>query len=496
MSPRLRFLPRWSVRSRILASMLAVTALGMLVAGASAYLIQRERILREVDELLVARVEAARFVVTGEPIAEGDGVAAAPEAAFATDRAALEAVLARVIPGRNESALGIVDGAAAFIPGVDVDVNLSDDPAFVDRMVAETARGDVVLGTAVTPIGVLRYIAAPVDVTASPERAIYVAAVDLEGELADVTSGFVIFALVGVGALVAVGFVGWAVSGRLLRPIRRLRQTASRITLTDLHERIPVVGRDDVSELTETVNDMLGRLESSVTAQRRLLDDVRHELRTPLTIVRGHLELLDPSRPADVAATRDLVVDELDRMAGLVDDIELLTDADRSTMVMSSLDIADLTAGVYARAAVLPGHDWVLGDTAHVIVRADADRLTQAWLQLADNAAKYSPDSAPVVLGSTARGGLVELWVRDHGPGIPEDARERIFERFGRVDSGRGIRGSGLGLPIVAAIASAHGGHVSLESTSTGSRFAIVVPVAGAGSEHVDADALPEGGRP
>lgn len=495
MSPRLRILPRWSVRSRILASILAVTALGMLVAGASAYLIQRERILREVDELLVARVEAARFVVTGEAAAEGDGVASAPETAFATDRAALEAVLARVIPGRNESALGILDGAAALIPGVDVDVNLADAPAFVDRVVDETADGDVVMGTAVTPIGVLRYIAAPVDVASGGERAVYVAAVDLEGELADVTSGFAIFALVALGALVAVGFVGWAVAGRLLRPIRRLRQTASRITLTDLHERIPVVGRDDVSELTETVNDMLGRLEASVSAQRRLLDDVRHELRTPLTIVRGHLELLDPTRPADVAATRDLVVDELDRMAGLVDDIELLTDADRSTMTMVSLDVADLTSGVYARAAVLPGHDWVLGGIAHVTVRGDADRLTQAWLQLADNAAKYSPDSTPIVLGSTVAGGVVELWVRDHGPGIPEDARERIFERFGRVDAGRGIRGSGLGLPIVAAIASAHGGHVALESGPGGSRFAIVVPAEGSGAEHVDADALAEGDR-
>ncbi len=486
-------LPRWSVRSRILASILAVTALGMTVAGGSAYLIQRERILGEVDELLVARVEAARFVVTGEAAAEGEGVATAPEAAFATDREALEAVLARVIPGRNESALGIIGGAAALIPGVDVDVNLAADPAFVARVVEETAAGEVVMGTAVTPIGVLRYIAAPVDVAPTAERAVYVAAVDLEGELADVTSGFVIFALVALGALVAVGFVGWAVAGRLLRPIRRLRQTASRITVTDLHERIPVVGRDDVSELTETVNDMLGRLEASVTAQRRLLDDVRHELRTPLTIVRGHLELLDPGRPADVAATRDLVIDELDRMAGLVDDIELLTDADRSTMAMTSLDVADLTSGVSARAAVLPGHEWIVGETAHVTVRGDADRLTQAWLQLADNAAKYSPEGTPVVLGSTAAGGAVELWVRDRGPGIPDDARERIFERFGRVDAGRGIRGSGLGLPIVAAIAAAHGGYVTLQSGSTGSRFAVVIPVEGAGAVPVESDPLGEG---
>jgi signal transduction histidine kinase len=102
--------------------------------------------------------------------------------------------------------------------------------------------------------------------------------------------------------------------------------------------------------------------------------------------------------------------------------------------------------------------------------------VTQAWLQLADNAAKYSPANSTIEIGSTASKDSIEFWVADSGPGIAPAAVERIFERFGRVDTGRGIRGSGLGLAIVKAIAVAHGGTVNLTSSPHGSRFGIVVP--------------------
>lgn len=473
-------MPRWSVRSRILASILLVTALGMLVAGGSAFLLQRERTLAEIDDRLLSRVESARLVVTGVSTGrdgEETTAAAPPAESFATGRDALEGVLARVIPGRFESSLGIVDGVATFVPGVAIDFHLEDDPALVDRIVRESLAGDVVIGTAVSTLGTLRYIATPIVVGGSTDQAIFVTAIDVSGELAEVTSSFTIFAIVAVAALVVIGLVGWYVAGRLLRPIRQLRAAASRITVTDLHERIPVAGRDDVSDLTETVNDMLDRLDSSVTAQRRLLEDVRHELKTPITIVRGHLELLDPADEAEVVSTRALAIDELDRMASLVDDIELLAQAHGSTLALELVDSGDLTRDVFAKASVIPGRRWSLGEIAHVTTRIDRSRITQAWLQLADNAAKYSPEGSLVELGSTQWDDVVELWVSDEGPGIPDEARERIFERFGRVDTGRGIGGSGLGLPIVAAIAEAHGGYVALDSSPAGSRFGIVLTI-------------------
>jgi signal transduction histidine kinase len=479
--PRRWLPPRWSVRSRILASIMLVALVGMSVAGATSFLVQRERISSDIDEMLMAHVESARFVVTGESAAVSarPGDAASPaDISFATTDEALEAVLARVIPGRNESALGIADGQATLVPGVDIAFHLEGDTAFVDRVVAETADGAVHLGTAVLPLGTVRYVATPIAVEGDPDTAVYVAAVDVDAELGELRAAFATYALVAASALVAIGLVGWFVAGRLLRPLRQLRVAASRITGSDRGERIPVVGRDDISALTETVNGMLDRLDRAMTSQRQLLDDVRHELKTPVTIVRGHLELLDPSDTADVRNVRALAIDELDRMARLVDDIETLVETQRMSLATVPTDVADLTAEVFAKASGICGHEWRLADTAHVRAPLDVGRITQAWLQLVDNATKYSPSGSLIELGSgeLADGALVEFWVSDHGSGIPAGAERRIFERFGRADTGRGIRGSGLGLPIVVAIAEAHGGRVTLETSSHGSRFGIVVP--------------------
>ncbi|WP_165068010.1 sensor histidine kinase [Marisediminicola senii] len=475
-----RALPRWSVRSRILASILLVTAIGMTVAGATAYLLQRERALAEIDDRLLSRVESARFVVTGDaPVTDSEGTVAATadDVQYASTTEALRGVLARVTPRLNESSLGIIDGVPAIIPGFPLDFHLEDDPEFIERVVDETSDGSVRIGTALSAIGHLRYVATPIALEGDTETAIYVTAVDLDVELQQLNTGFATYAAVATAALIAIGSVGWFVAGRLLRPIRQLRAAASRITVNQLHERIAVHGRDDVSDLAVTVNDMLERLDTAVTSQRQLLDDVRHELKTPITIVRGHLELVDSANVADVEATRALALDELDRMTRLVDDIESLAETATAAPARIQTDVADLTTEVFAKASVLPDHRWVLSAIAHRTMPLDPWRITQAWLQLVDNAAKYSPEGTVIEIGSTEVDSAVEFWVSDSGPGIPRGSEERIFERFGRVDASRGIRGSGLGLPIVKAIAASHGGDVSLATTSTGSRFAIVIPI-------------------
>ncbi|HSP52948.1 MAG TPA: HAMP domain-containing sensor histidine kinase [Cryobacterium sp.] len=490
MQRRLPLLPRpsWSVRVRILASILLVATLGMTVAGGMAYLVQRNLDLRALDARLATSVEGVRFIVTGTPDSAGQDATtqpttqptaqppAAPGSGFVTTREALEAVMARLIPSRNESSVGIINGRPALVPGTALAFRLEDDPAFIQRVVAEAGGNQVVLGTALTSVGALRYIAVPVTVDGSGEEGLFVTAFDLNGELGELNSAFGIYALVAAVALLAMGLVGWVVAGRLLRPIRQLQATASRITATDLQERIPVTGRDDVSELARTINDMLARLDESLTAQRRLMDDVRHELRTPITILRGHLELVDPHNPEDVAATRDLAVDELDRMTGLVDDIASLATAQGAVLTCVPTDVGDLSNQVFQKARGLGGHEWSLAEVAHSVLLLDPARITQAWLQLADNAAKHAPVGTVIELGSTDRDGAVELWVADQGPGIPPAAQKRIFERFGRVDQGRGIAGSGLGLPIVDAIARAHGGHVHLSTSPEGSRFGIMLP--------------------
>jgi len=471
--------PRWSVRSRILAVILIVTALGMSASGFTAYLVQRDRVVSGLDTELLASVEAARGIVTGESTATAGTSAEVPaldSTPFTTVEAALSAVMQRLVPGRYESSVALIDGAARFIPGTDIAFHLEDDPEFIARVASEGERGEVTLGTAVTTVGTLRYVAVPVTVEGDEALGVYVTAVDAQRAVDEVGGAFLTYAGLALLSLVAIGGVGWFVAGRLLAPIRRLSETASRITAEDVSERIPVNGRDDVSALTETVNAMLDRIDEALTSQRQLLDDVRHELKTPITIVRGHLELLDPSKADDVAATRNLAIDELDRMTELVDDIDALARVERHEVLTEPVDVADLTRQVFTKVQGIAGREWVLDSVADVVAPVSSSRITQAWVQLADNAAKYATEGTPIRLGSTAYAGSVEFWVADSGPGIPVDSQKRISERFGRADTGRGIAGSGLGLPIVAAIARAHGGYVSLTSTREGSRFGIVVP--------------------
>jgi signal transduction histidine kinase len=450
------------VRSRILASLLLVAALGLVGAEVTNYLVQRTLTLSDVDARLVSRVALARSVVTRS------------ENGFSTSSEALRSVLAGVLPNSHEDALGIVNGRVQFYPDVVTDIHLENDTAFAAQVVREVGTKTVWLGTTDSQVGPIRYVAA----------------VSMDQELAPLNSSLGTFAIIAVVALLAIGLVGWFVAGRLLRPIRQLDAAASRITASDRRERIPVVGTDDVSELTGTINDMLDRLDSAMTGQRQLLDDVRHELKTPITIIRGHLELLDVSDAEEVAATRALALDELDRMSGLVDDIEALADTQRGLLAIAPVDVADLTADVFAKVQGLRGHDWMLVETAQARAELDAARITQGWLQLVDNAAKYSPPGSTIELGSRLDGDEVEFWVRDSGPGIPDESLQRIFDRFGRVDTGRGIHGSGLGLPIVKAIAEGHGGRVSLDSGTSGSRFGIVVPVGSPqGNEGEESDA-------
>ena len=460
------------VRVRILAVLLLVTALGMTVAGGTSFLLQRERVLSQVDARLDDTATRLRSIAT--------------DTDYATVRDLLGAAIQQITPDTNEGILGIVDGRAAVIPGSEVGLSLEDDTALVARVNRETAAGRVVIGTAITEQGALRYIAVPVRAAGDTATGVYVAAFSIDAELAPIAEAFATFALVSLGALVVVAIVGWFVAGRLLRPLRVLRETTERITATDLDQRIPVSGHDDVSELTRTVNDMLDRVQEAIVGQRRLLDDVGHELRTPLTIVRGHLELLDASDEEQVRATRDLTLDEVDRMRGLVADIALLARATRDTAVeIAPTDVASLTESVYAKASALDtahdGRPWSLAETAHTVVGIDADSITQAWLQLASNADRYATPGTEVELGSRVAGDSLELWVRDVGPGIPSEAHERIFERFRRgteQHGGRGDTGSGLGLAIVAAIARAHGGTVRLDSTpGVGSTFTLVLPI-------------------
>lgn len=466
-----------SVRVRILASILVVSAAGLAVAGGTAYLVQRERTLAGIDEALLT--------------AGADAGAVAQESGAASLEEVLTALVQRVPRGDDQTSLGIVDGAAALTPGGAPPFRLEDVPGFVDRVSGEAARGSAVIGTDASGARSVRYLAVPVTVTGDARAGALVSGVDLGARLRPIDEAFRTFALVAVLAVLATGAVGWFVAGRLLAPLRGLREAAARITASDLSERIPLRGRDDVSELTATVNGMLGRLEGSIASQRRLLDDVGHELGTPITIVRGHLELMDAADPGDVGATRDLALDELDRMSGLVRDISSLAELEgRLVLQRRPVDAAALTEQVLSKAQGLTkaqgpragGHAWELDGAAHAVVQVDPERLTQALLQLAANAVRHGSPGGRIRIGSalsrdSGGAGRVAFWVEDDGPGIDPDLQVHLFERFRRGSTGRGSAGSGLGLAIVASIARAHGGTASVSSApGRGARFTVEVP--------------------
>ena len=461
--------PTIPVRVRILAAILVVTAVGMGVAGGISFVVQRERVLSQVDARLTDTASRLRTI--------------AGETDFPSVRALLVAAVQQITPDTNEGVLGIIDGASAVVPGSQVGVPLEKESALISRIDKETRAGGVVIGTAVTGTAALRYIAVPVRASGDSATGVYVAAFSVDAVLAPIAEAFTTFLIVSGVALVVIAVVGWFVAGRLLRPIRRLRETAERITESDLGERIEVYGRDDVSDLARTVNAMLDRMQEAIVGQRRLLDDVGHELRTPLTIVRGHLELMDPADAEQVVATRELTLDEVDRMRSLVADISLLASARRDTAVAPApTDIGTLTTSVFEKASALGDRDWVLEGSADAVAPIDENRITQAWLQLAANAERYATPGTSVFIGSRVveepNGWRARLWVRDLGPGIPADQQERVFERFRRGTEGRGDSGSGLGLSIVSAIAAGHGGRVMLESEpGAGSTFTIDLPL-------------------
>jgi signal transduction histidine kinase len=278
-------------------------------------------------------------------------------------------------------------------------------------------------------------------------------------------------------------FIGSALAVRLaeriLAPVRLVTRTARSISDTDLSQRIPVRGYDEIAELSGTFNEMLERLEAAFATQRRFTDDAGHELRTPITVIRGHLELMGDD-PDDRGRTLELVSDELDRMSRMVDDLLTLARTEQPDFLrMRVVDLDELTIRMLENARGLAPRDWRLEGTAEGRAMIDEQRLMQALLQLAANAVRHTTEDDAVAIGSAVHDGSVRFWVRDSGPGVAFEDRDRIFERFYRGRSGyQRSEGSGLGLSIVQAIAEAHGGRVELDSEpGHGATFTVVIPV-------------------
>jgi signal transduction histidine kinase len=458
-------------RTRIFAVFALLAAVSTALSLVLLHQILLTRLDEEITRDLTQEVAEFQRLVSGNDPETGEP--------FGTDiRRIFDVYFRRNVPHEEEVLLAAVDrrlyksargGEDAYVPGE------------VLRAIAlESPLEGPGSGTIETSTGTARYVSVPVR-AGGRTAATFAVAFFPADDRAEIVDAITVAAQVWGVVLLLAFVVAWVGAGRVLAPLRLLRDTARSITETDLRGRIAVSGgSDEVGQLAQTFNEMLDRLEAGFGAQRRFLDDASHELKTPITIVRGHLEFLSDDAE-ERRETVALLTDELDRMSRIVNDLLVLAKAERPDFLeLEAVDVEGLTAELHAKASALERREWRLESTGRGTILADRQRLTQAVVQLAQNAAKYTGEDDPIALGTFVADGEARLWVRDSGPGIPPEEQEQIFERFARGSGGRRLEGAGLGLSIVQAIARAHGGRVELYSrTGAGATFTVVVPVGG-----------------
>ncbi|MFK5690777.1 sensor histidine kinase [Ornithinimicrobium sp. LYQ92] len=494
----------WTVRQRLLAMMIGLMALGLALTGVLSTVVQFASLDERVDNEL--RQEVEELQVLAQSGQARDGVP------YDDVSVLFRSFLETAVAGDDEAFMALVDGQAVLRSGGDRPFDI-DDPevrAKVEEMEVEEGRARIEsLRTQDTE---LRVMVADVALPEEVRTGTFVVVNDIGRQEGRIWRRTGTYAATALASLVVAGVLAHVVLGRLLRPLRELREATAEISTDDLSRRVDVAaaGDTDVAELALTFNEMLDRIDDGLRRQQLLLDDQRqflddaaHELRTPLTILRGNAELLRAEDPEEVVATRVMLLDEVDRMQRLVDDLLMLARSQRHDFVRPQpTDLTELAVECMERVTALGQRQWQLAADAEGTLPVDRHRLIQAVVQLVANAVKFSPEGSVIELatgwvdraseegvrardaGAAEAGHYLALSVSDHGAGIPEMAQARIFDRFGRADNAAHVDGSGLGLAIVQAIAVAHGGAVGVRSVEgLGSRFTIWLPDGSTGGD-------------
>ncbi|MEV8021253.1 HAMP domain-containing sensor histidine kinase [Streptomyces sp. NPDC086554] len=297
--------------------------------------------------------------------------------------------------------------------------------------------------------------------------------------------------LVGLPLLLIMAAAAtWMAVGRALAPVAAIRAEVEEISSAQLHRRVPLPhGRDEISALAATMNRMLDRLERAQTAQRRFISDASHELRSPVASIRQHAEvaLRYPGRTDQEQLAATVLAEDL-RMQRLVDDLLLLARADEDALSprLQPVDVDDLVLDEARRLrSAMTGLRISTAGVSAVRLDADEQGLRRVLRNLGDNAARHARSQVAFDLAARADG-LVVLGVEDDGPGVPAAERERVFERFVRLDDARSRSvedggGSGLGLAIVAELVAVHGGAVTVARGELGgARFEVSFPAGSA----------------
>ena len=433
-----------SFRTRLTLAAAAAVAIAVVAASAITYALVRNELRDGVDETLQRRAEALPALrILGDP--EGGQFLGIPPERFGGP-----AVLTQLV---DEAGQPIVPPGGETIPvsgrARAAATGVIDQPFYEDARVEGTH---------------LRVLTVPL---ATPGYALQVARSleEVDDALARIRRFLIVIALAGIGLAAALGLV---VAQAVLAPVQRLTRAAEDVSETrDLSQRIDAEGSDELSRLAATFNTMLGALEESAQAQRRLVSDASHELRTPLTSLRTNIEVLardEALPPGDRELLLRDVTEQLTQMTALISELVELARGDQTPAEPEDVRLDLVTAeAIEHMRRNRPGVSFK-PDLDESMIRGVPGTIERAVTNLLDNAAKWSPPDGQIEV--TVRGG--ELTVRDHGPGIDADDLPHVFDRFYRAPAARGLPGSGLGLAIVRQVAEAHGGTVTAEAAEGG----------------------------
>jgi two-component system OmpR family sensor kinase len=359
-----------------------------------------------------------------------------------------------------------------------------------------------------------RVVAVPVDYVAGGSGTV-VLALPLQGVEAAVDRLRLLVFLFGIVVTGVCAILAWLAIRRAFAPLTAVERTAAAIAAGDLSKRVPAYPPStEVGRLTSALNGMLAQIEAAFRARqaseqrtRRFAADASHELRTPLAAIRGYAELYRQgavSDPEDVTRTMGRIEHEARRMGVLVEDLLLLARLDEQRPARTDpVDLAVLAGdAVHDARGLAPDRTVRLvgvrpgGGPEPSVVVGDENRLRQVVANLLGNAVRHTPEGSPIEVAVGRDGPVAVLEVRDHGAGIPPGHAEKVFERFYRVDSSRARHqggGSGLGLSIVAAVASAHGGRVGVaETPGGGATFRLELPAIDVPADDAPEDDVPE----
>jgi heavy metal sensor kinase len=288
--------------------------------------------------------------------------------------------------------------------------------------------------------------------------------------------------------LVLAASGGWLLADRALKPVDRMTAAARRISAEHLSQRVDETGTgDELDNLAKTLNQMLTRLDAAFSQIRRFSADASHELQTPLTILKGELEVVLRSTrtPEEYRATLESALEEVDRIAHLVEGLLLLARAEAGVLRMDrqEVDLGQVLEEVYLRLKPLADSHRIelrLGTIEPLRIQGDRERLQRMTANLLDNAIKYTGAEGRVTLGLQHDSRWASIIVSDTGSGIPIEEQKQIFQAFYRTSEARSLaeRGTGLGLSIAQSIAAAHGGTIQVESIpGQGSSFRVSIPL-------------------